>query len=50
MRRATPSNPPLLLGIGASSVEVTYEIEESLVAIPYLIMDGLNGSELALIP
>lgn len=50
MRRAVPSDAPLLIGIGGSRVEVTSEVEESLVVILYFVIDELNGSELALIP
>ena len=31
-------------------MEVASEIEESLVVIPYLVMDGLNGSKSTLTP
>ena len=31
-------------------MEVASEIDESMVAIPYLVMDGLNGSKSTLIP
>ena len=46
----SPSDPPLLIGIGGSWVEVTFEVEESLVVILYIVIDELNGSEVALIP